>query len=285
MSSIASHVDGHILARQVRMERQNHKGSFLLLEGKTDKLRLRRFINEKDCSVVPCFGKKPLMEAIEILYEDGFAGALGLVDADFDRLLSKYQKHEGLIWSDTHDFDLDIARTSVLDRYLSEVADEEKISMLGGPQALFTKILELLRPLSAMRFANEKHSLGYNLQSLKIYTFFNGSVIDVAEMVQAVSQGRFSNAKDRENLTRMIERYRNTKFDLSQFTSGHDFCAALGIILREKIGSRHLMQSLRSEVEMHLRLTVDSDHLQETAVYGSITQWQQENVPYRVLKS
>jgi hypothetical protein len=220
-----------------------------------------------------------------MLYEDGFAGALGLVDADFDRLLSKYQKHEGLIWSDTHDFDLDIARTSVLDRYLSEVADEDKISRLGGPQALFTKILELLRPLSAMRFANEKHSLGYNLQSLKIYTFFNGSVIDVAEMVQAVSQGRFSNAKDRENLTRMIERYRNTKFDLSQFTSGHDFCAALGIILREKIGSRHLMQSLRSEVEMHLRLTIDIDHLQETTVYGSITQWQQENVPYRVLKS
>jgi hypothetical protein len=104
-------------------------------------------------------------------------------------------------------------------------------------------------------------------------------------MVQAVSQGRFSNETDRRNLTGLIERYRKAKFDLSQFTSGHDFCAALGIVLRKQIGSRHCMQSSRSEVEIHLRLTVDIDHLRETTIYDSITQWQQENVPYKVLTS
>jgi Protein of unknown function (DUF4435) len=114
MISIARHMDEHDIAQEVRLERKLHKGSFLLVEGTTDIKRFGAFIDDDECSLVNCYGRKNAVEAIKLLYEDGFAGALGVVDADFGRLDDSLEEHEGLVYSEAHDFDLDWARPSVV---------------------------------------------------------------------------------------------------------------------------------------------------------------------------
>ena len=118
MISIAAGMDEYDIVQEIRFERQVHKGSFLLLEGQDDLRRFTRFIDEKLCSTVNCFGRPNLIEAIKLLYEDGFLGALGLADADFDRLTGDLETHEGIIYSDSHDFDMDWACEQTLHRYL-----------------------------------------------------------------------------------------------------------------------------------------------------------------------
>ena len=95
MISITKLMDGHDIAQEIRMERQALKNAaFLLLEGDTDLKRFTRYVDEAACSVVNCYGKPNAIEAIELLYEDGFPGALAILDADFDRLTCKLSSHE-----------------------------------------------------------------------------------------------------------------------------------------------------------------------------------------------
>jgi hypothetical protein len=97
MISIGKHMDEHDIAQEVRFERKVHKGSFLLLEGSTDIKRFEPLIDGQKCSVVNCYGRKNAIEAIKLLYDDGFPGALGVVDADFDRITGEIDLHEGSV--------------------------------------------------------------------------------------------------------------------------------------------------------------------------------------------
>lgn len=277
-------MDGPTIAAEVRMERQNHKGAFLLVEGSTDIKRFERVVSEAMCSFVNCFGKPNAAEAIELLYDDGFPGALGMIDADFDRVLGRKLDHEGVVVSDTHDFDLDAATTGVFERYLEEVADKAKIARAGGPRKFLVALLTSIKPLSAMRFANEKHQLGYSLQSLRIDEFFDGSAVDVDAMVNVVSWGKFGGAAEKAALKSHIDRYADSNIDLLQATCGHDFCGALGIALRGVAGARKHPQTWQREIEMHFRLAFDLGHFREMAAFGAVSEWEAANEPYRVLR-
>jgi hypothetical protein len=284
MKSIARSIDGPTIAAEVRMERQTHKGSFVLVEGANDIKRFQRVIDAQICSFVNCFGKRNVEEAIEILYDDGFSGALGMVDADFDRILGRPVEREGLAVSANHDFDLDVSATTVFERYLEEVADKAKLTKLGGSRKFFDDLLVAIKPLSAMRYANEKHSLSYRLDSLAIEEFFDGQNLDIDQMVETVSWGKFSSSEAKNLLKTYILRYAMSGIDLRQATCGHDFCAALGIALRQVVGDRKQPQTWRSEIEMHFRLAFDMEHFRETPVFGVVSQWEAQNPPHLILR-
>lgn len=44
-------------------------------------------IDNAACDIEIGFGRKNVMEAIDILEDEGFVGVIGVADADFDRLL------------------------------------------------------------------------------------------------------------------------------------------------------------------------------------------------------
>ena len=153
MISIAAGMDEFDIVQEIRFERQVHKGSFLLLEGAEDLKRFTRFTDEKLCSTVNCFGRSNLINAIKLLYEDGFAGALGLADADFDRLTGSLETHEGLIYSDAHDFDMDWACQQTLHRYLQEVGDPGKCMAAGNAPGIAAMVFGAVKPLSILRLS------------------------------------------------------------------------------------------------------------------------------------
>ena len=131
--SIARELDAHDIAQEVRQERQVHKGSCLLVEGDKDIKRFAKFVDEDVCSIQNCFDRENLLGAIEILAEEGFQGILGLANAEFDRIDGRLPASEAIIFSETHDFDLDIAESDVLRRYL--VATQKNVSCTAGLRA------------------------------------------------------------------------------------------------------------------------------------------------------
>ena len=140
MISIARHMDKYDIAQEVRLERKVHKGSFLLLEGDTDIKRFSTFVDDGACSFVNCYGRRKAIGAIELLYDEGFAGAVAVIDADFDRVTGHLLAHEGLVYSASHDLDLDWATPTVVNKYLCEVGDVAKLSQHGSVADLMAEI-------------------------------------------------------------------------------------------------------------------------------------------------
>jgi hypothetical protein len=284
MISIAAGMDEFDIVQEIRFERQVHKGSFLLLEGPEDLKRFTRFTDQKQCSTVNCFGRQNLINAIKLLYDDGFAGALGLADADFDRLTNSLDIHEGIIYSEAHDFDLDWACEGTLHRYLQEVGDNEKCGAAGNAPGIAAIIFESAKPLSVMRYVNHNQRLRYSLRNIRHEQVVTGCVVEVDLLVEHVSTGAFSNAERKQRLRQLVRGHLGNQFDPLQLTNGHDFLAILGIALRDKFGKRLPPQTWRSEVQMHFRLAYSEEDFVRSDVFKAIVQWQNDNRPYVILK-
>jgi hypothetical protein len=107
----------------------------------------------------------------------------------------------------------------------------------------------------------------------------------VQRLIDVVSTGAFRSEKDKQRLRKLVTDCAATNPDPNQVTSGHDLCAALGIMLRDRIGSRVVSVSLASEVEMHLRLAFATEDFRRTGTFSAIRTWEEENRPFLVLRS
>lgn len=284
MKSITNHLNPKDFFAQIRMERQKHNGVFFLMEGSTDVRRFEKFLEISNVSVIPCWGKPNVVATIDMVQQAGSEDCLGFVDADFERILRCFAEKDGIVYSKHHDFDMDICTTKVVPRYLSEFAVKERLDSEGGCDAFVDSILESLRPLSAMRFANEKHQLNYSLKNLRLEKFFDGFKVDVDTMINAVSTERFSTEEHKRNMRSQINRYANISVDLKQFTNGHDFIAALGIALQKRIADRLPPQTWRREVEAHLRLAFDHADFYASGLAEKILSWQSTKENLTLLK-
>lgn len=284
MKSIAKHITPASLVARIRMERQKHKGAFLLMEGGTDVRRFEKFLQIDACVAINCFGKSNVTGAVDLMQDVGNGDCLGFVDADFDRIDGTHAENEDIIHSSSHDFDMDVCATEVMPRYMSEMCKAELLTSEGGCQAIVDSILLGIKPLSAMRYANVKHGLGYLLSRVDLKCFFDGQNLSIDKMIDSVSNGKFSAQPYKAALRTYIDRYTAINFDLWQFTNGHDFIEALGLALRSRIGARTDSQTWRSEVEKHLRLAIDVADFERIGIPGRIATWERARPGLVVLK-
>lgn len=274
MISIARGTRPAEICTEIRMQRQKHKGIFLLLEGAGDWKRLEKFINPQTTLALPCHGKSNVFDAIEITQNRGFEDCLGMIDSDFDRINKCQIENEDIILSNFHDFDMDTYSTNTISDYCNIFGNVSKINSLGGMTVLIDTIIRDLKPLSALRFANEKQKLEYSLSDIDIGQFFDGHSIDITEMINAVSYGKFDTSEHRDALREHVNRYMNADFELWQFTNGHDLAAAVGIALRSKIGERSEFQTRKQTIEADLRAMIGWPHLEACGLVDKISAWQ-----------
>src|SRR5712691_9695166 len=91
-----------VIANEIRMKRSQHAGAFLVVEGRDDRLFCDRFTSSADCKLVVAEGKTSVCEVIEILEDSGFVGSVGLVDSDFDRILTPELMRSNIVATDAH---------------------------------------------------------------------------------------------------------------------------------------------------------------------------------------
>ncbi|WP_235526446.1 DUF4435 domain-containing protein [Nostoc piscinale] len=117
-------------ANKVRLLRDTFKGTFLLVEGSSDKTFYERFIDKLACQVVIISGKPSskqcVINTLEILDKSNFQGVLAIVDADFDRLKSLFLSSPNLLYTDTHDLEIMLIQSPALDKVLAEFGSDEK---------------------------------------------------------------------------------------------------------------------------------------------------------------
>lgn len=283
MLSIMSHMDERDIAQEVVMERMVHKGSFVLLEGKTDIKRFRPFLASNECSMVSCNSVLKAIRALEILIRRGIKGVISIIDADFSRVLGHDLTTPNTIVSENHDLDLDWINTRSLSRYLDEVADEAKVASLGGNDAIISEIHVTLRPVSAARFLNRKRVFSFKTSGIDVAKFYSHGNDICSDYVCALIAAGYVDVSQKDWIELEIRAEMNRPKEDWQMTNGHDFCAALGAMLLSDIGNRKVPQCWASEIETHIRLAFDKDDFLSLRLFQSVSAWEDANIDFRVL--
>jgi hypothetical protein len=283
MLSIGRILDEYDIAQEIRLERQLHKGAFLVLEGETDVKRFTAFVDEVECSLVNAYGRHNALAAIKMLHHEGLRGVLACVDADFDRLLGRLDSHQNVIYSAGHDLDLDWITSSTLQKYATEFADREKLGNLNDMDALRSKILLGLKPISVARLLNRTGKIKHKVNHVDAAKCFSGFEVNLSIYLKEVLHGKNVKPIELGTIENLIRQGVQNKIDLDQLSNGHDFCCALGASLRKEIGSKKDAQTWGKEVASHIRLAFSDADFKKTYIYGCIIKWESENNPYIIL--
>lgn len=272
MISITQLMDPDDIVAEIRMERQAFPGAFMLVEGVTDVRRFEQFIDTLSASMVNCWGKTKLVTIVRKLNDIRFSGFIALADADFDRETGSMVELENLIYSENHDYDIDLMKTNVILRYLMEMANIKLCEEFGGVPSISEKIVQGLQPLSSAKLANVKGHINVKFAEINWLPAFDGLQINRERLAYIILR---KNNPDRDKIVEFIQLIDSEyTADIWQITNGHDFAEALGACLRLRISSRKMPQTSGDEIERHLRLAISEAEFKTMDVYRKIIEWQ-----------
>ena len=80
----------------------NQFRSFLIVEGDTDRVFFKTFVDKYKCQITVAYSKSTAIEVLSLLEKENFPGLLTIVDADFDILEGKLPQSQNLPISTKH---------------------------------------------------------------------------------------------------------------------------------------------------------------------------------------
>ena len=164
-------------ANAIRLKRQVHKGCFLVVEGRDDRLFCEQFIDDEACSVIVAEGKDNVVATIEMLEADGFPGVAGIVDADFDHIEGDGCSSDNIITLETVDLEALLIRSSALDRVMVELGSRKKIAKFG--RGVRETLLAAAMPIGCLRLHSLRAGLNLRFQDFKYATCLDAQSLTI----------------------------------------------------------------------------------------------------------
>ncbi len=267
-------------ANQIRLRRSTFFGTFLLVEGSSDKVLYERFINKITCQIVIMAGKTRVIAVLDILDRSNFDRVLAIVDADFDRLKNSVDESINLLLTDTHDLETMLIDSPALDKVVAEYGSEEKIAKLK--LAVRTSLIEAGISIGYLRWISQCDGLNLTFSDLRFSKFINEKTLQMNELdlIQEVKNKSQAFSLNTEDLQRRIATENNKGFNPWQVCCGHDLVEILALGLRKTIGT---MSVDSDSLERSLRLAYEEVYFRKTQLWANIRQWESNNQPLQVL--
>ena len=270
-------------ANEIRLKRQLHKGCFVVVEGRDDRLFFKQFVDNSDCSITVANGKEFVIEVISILESESFPGIIGIVDADLDHILGNLSSIDNLVVLETVDLEALLIGSSALDRVLSEWGSAEKIAAFGKDvrETLLTSTVWI----GCLRLYSHRDELDLKLQGIRYRSFLDGELlIDVDRFVQEVL-----NRSQRPDLSKagIVEELGSIHRSIENvwlICYGKDMVEILAFGLRSIIGTNNATDVSTDRIMSGLRLSFHRDDMDNSKLGQELYDWEARNKNYRVLK-
>ncbi len=277
-------------ANEIRLRRSTFSGSFLLVEGRSDRIFYERFVDKSVCAVTSVSGKPSsklrVIEVLGILEKSSFQGILAIVDADFDRL-ERYFAHSSpnLIRTDTHDLETILVNSSALEKVITEFGSEEKIVKFG--RDVRTALLEAGMSVGYLRWISQLDTLNLTFNGISFNKFIDKPTLQIDELklIQEVKNKSQAPALKSEDLHQRLTSQKSDQYDPLQVCCGHDLVKLLSFALGWTIGSARDSDVEPSSLERSLRLAYEETYFCKTQMYCSILLWEGKNQPFKVLRN
>jgi hypothetical protein len=271
------HINVGIIVAQVELERAAFKGTLLLVEGETDSRFWKKFVAREQCSLVVAHGKKNVEGAISKLEEGGRNGILGVVDADWDRILGRMGQAKNLIVTETHDLETLILASSALDFALGEYDPAGRLSsLLPADQPVIDGLVRRGLAFGLLRLANQLEAEPQSMAWLRIPRFFDDKWrLNAEELEEQAIENRF------DPRTYPLSLDPDSTWQLRwQICHGKDLLEilVLGLKAAGQFGGRS-----SDDLGIALRLAFSVSSLARTEIYRAIRAWEEGNPDFIVL--
>lgn len=279
-------------ANTIRLQRQSYNGTFLIVEGKYDKLVYQRFIDDNECRLTVPFetdNKNNIINTIEILEQDNFQGFLAILDADFMIVEQNEPLSSNILLTDTHDLETMILQSPAFNNFLLEFASENKLSMIvqkTGRDVLDT-LLEIAVHIGYLRWFSTQNGLNLKFEGLDFKKFINMRNLEFSksDLIKTVKNNSKRFDINEEHIQSQLEQLRDTDQDPWQICCGHDFINILSISLQRVYGTYNTGQVESIMITRILRLAYEYDYFRKSLLFRSIQDWELMNQPFRLLLS
>lgn len=250
------------------------------MEGEDD-LRFWRRWCHRNCELVEGEGKPNVAGCISRLDARQFAGALGVVDSDYDTLLGLSSPSPNLRETDAHDLECLLCRSSALDAVLVEYGSPSKIERFENKVCLDVRsgLLDKALVFGRLRWAAMRHEDTQGLSAVTISRFVDVAiwVVNGDELIRPVPNSSMDWARTWSHRIGELP-----DADPWYVARGHDMIEILRIGLQRVLGD--ISPSVgTNDLARALRLAIPRDDLQATKLWTDMRNWDAANSPYTVL--
>jgi hypothetical protein len=276
-------------ANAIRLRRSIFSGSFVLVEGSSDKIFYKRFIDKAACELVSVSGKpsskRRVIDVLDILERASFQGVLGIVDADFDRLETSSHHSPNLLRTDTHDLETMLLNSFALDKVIAEFGSEEKILRLG--RDVRTALLEAGTSVGYLLWVSQRDGLNLTFDGITFSKFIDEQTLQIDELrlIQEVKNKSQALSLKSEDLQQRLTSQKSSSHDPWQVCCGHDLVEILSLGLRKAIGSSKATDVEPISLERNLRFAYEEAYFRKTQISLGIRAWESNNQPFKVLRN
>lgn len=278
------------VANSIRLQRQEFKGTFLLVEGRTDKCFYERFINGQTCRVSTHFrqdNKNNTIKTVKILDKDKFSGILAIVDADFWVLEKVDLASQNVLLTDAHGLETMLFQSPAFDKFLAEFCSEDKLkTMIEQRKDVRGILLEIARPIGYLRWYSIRNNLHLKFEGLRFKKFVNikNLAFSQIDLIKAIKNNSNRPELDEEKLEADLDELQNEAHDIWHICCGHDLVSVLSIGLRSVFGTYEAKQVESNFIGCILRVSYEHSYFQKTNLYRDIQNWEKINHPFKVLE-
>jgi len=287
------------VANSLRMQRSQYNGSFLLVEGEKDKSIYKRFVDNSISRILAPFqtdNKNNIVKIITILSEDGFPGALAIIDADFLVLECDIPENTNILLTDTHDLETMLIRSYGFDKLTDEFISEKKMSEFADQRGnVRDDLLEMGKELGLLRWLSYRRSYQLTFNGLdfkKIISVKTFTLYSRDKIIKTVKDNTISKAPaelrtekygiNEEIIRTEMEELEKLHGDIWHICCGHDLVSILSIGLRRVLGNYNAKDVDPEILERELRLAYESIYFKETELFRKIQLWESNNTPFRI---
>ena len=258
--------------------------TILIVEGGTDERLLSVFVDDTQCDTVISYGKPNALQAREMARHKNIPGLLCILDTDYLEFLGALPKDDDVIFTDEHDIEIMLIKSSAFDRLLAEMGSQEKLQTIRNRGADPREIIrDSGHDLGIFRLLSLRDGLNLTFHNLR-YGFIHrrSFAVNLSDMIDEVFNSSMRRCENREALTRAIAEWRAKPHDAWRVCSGHDLTAILGRALLALFGSQSAQATRRDEIESKLRMAFSGEDLRATQLFVAVLHWEKSNQPFLV---
>jgi hypothetical protein len=283
--SLRQELNKHTIANDIRLNRQQHQGSFLVVEGHNDARLLKKFI-DASCQLIVAFGYDGVSGAIGLLEAEDFKGIAGVVDADFSNIRNVARGGRNLIVTEFHDLDCILFLSSALSSVLPEVAKEDRIKALEAKRAIkfASIILKEAAPVGALRLVSEVGGLDldFNVQ-FSFVPLGNDVETNIERLVEVILSRSSKNHLNKRELVDSIGKALSENHDLKQLCCGPDLLELWSKSLKKAIGNINSTRAEPDILRSCLRMAFSRIDFEATTIFHQMLTWQNRNPNYKIV--